>query len=475
MEGKLGRATHYLHKEVLARTAGAMMAGVSSGGGVHSSYEVSLPRPTPVVRTMEAMGIQSSQRIVAELYNVDEIRLDFDGTLGLDTSQKLLSWDAVKSRNRFEQCLTAQDQEDWRYNEHKEITSMLRERYNCLENPMDFFIDSDGKLRSSDFPTEPLETVLRRGVAYQETHGSQEITRERSEVQGILSIQQDFNRPDAEDGETRCIISGPGLVEDSPYTKPFFDKYTLRIDPDTGERRVEAKRFATIMDYEDNKQLALAIDPHYFDGTEGPIDAIFLRKPLNLDGFADADDLLEKMLLLDPEAMRGSAFKLIDSICDPIENELIQEVIHWNPVLIARTLNSLLHLGDEIKEAIDRGDSERLRQLYEWSQQLTQEELHREIASRGSQPVATLAVGCGESGGLFGNSVGMFGFDAENDPNLCKQCVGVGPHFHCPGALLVEKTDKEGKKFNELEPCKEAIRVGKGIKYCLKCKQGKTC
>ncbi|MFA9288366.1 MAG: hypothetical protein ACEQSA_00605 [Weeksellaceae bacterium] len=53
-------------------------------------------------------------------------------------------------------------------------------------------------------------------------------------------------------------------------------------------------------------------------------------------------------------------------------------------------------------------------------------------------------------------------FDYKEDPNLCRCKRGSGPHFHCPGK-------KEGKS------CKHPIVVGKGIKSCPQCGEGKRC
>ncbi|CAN5126124.1 hypothetical protein BH09PAT1_BH09PAT1_5000 [soil metagenome] len=473
-------ASQFIKKEAIARTAGSLMVGLGSSGDIPFHADSTILRPTPIVRTMEGMKISSPRndfyKIDKEIENIDRIRSNFDRTVRTDTKNKLLSWDPVKSRNRYEQCQTPQERLSWQKNERREITTSLRERYNCLENPMDLYIDEEGFLRNKLFPRDTLETILMRGVAYQETHGSKELERERSEVIGILEVQEALTSSEAQDGETRCIISGPGLVEGSPYTKRFFDRYTLKIDPLTGEREVDAKRYSTDMTYEENIKLALVIDPHYFDGEEGPIDAIFLRKPLNLDGIEDIDSFLDSVLTFDPDALKGFEYQIIDDRCDPVIQTLIQAMINFKPEEIVRILNTIFHMGDEVERLIKQNDTGSIQALLDKSREMTSDQVQNEVTIRGNQVVETRQVGCGDSGSLS-NSVGQFGFSAENDPNLkCfdAECITIAAHFHCPGEKS-KQVEEEGKWVRKKVPCKESIRVGKGITICPACGEGKKC
>lgn len=358
-----------------------------------------------------------------EINNIDRLRDLFDSQLHTDTSNTLLSWDPVKSRNRFEQCQTRTEKEAWRINEVEEITTSLRERYNCLENPMDLFIDRDGFFRNKKFPSDTLETILRRGVAYQETHGSKELERERSEVEGILKVQADFTSPSAQDGDIRIIFSPPGSVDGSPYTKHFVDTYGLSIDSETGERRVDAKRYAVNMSTEEYIKAATILEPSYFADKNGPLDAIFLGNPIQLDGIGDIDGLLDQILLFDSDALRGYEFAVIDKILEPIKPLLVQAIVAFNPELIAEILNTVFHIGDEAERHVKTGAIDMIKDMLAWSNSLTKKDIESEIAVRGYAPIQRRQVGCGDSGS-FVNSVGQFGVIESDQYGSLK--------FECP-------------------------------------------
>ncbi len=467
--------SHAIKKETAARVVGSALS--LSGG--YSDAASELISPSPIVRSEQEVGLERYQQ---ELANVYEIRRDFDSALNIDTSNKLLSWDAVKSRNRFEQCRDEKEQAGWMKNEHKDITSTLRERYNCLESPMDFFIDDDGNLYNSEFPAEPILTIVERGVAYQEAQGSREIERERSELMGIQKVQEYFADPTTAMGSVMLVFSPPGMRDKSHYQKKFVDSYTLGEDPATGKKIVTGKRYATDMSYEDYQHAALSLDPEYFDGEEGSLDAVLLRKPIKLERFGNDERLLEQILSFDSEALKGYEFAIIDMICEPIKPLLIEAIIRWDPKTIAHVFNTLLHIGDEANALVKQGDIDGIKAMLAWSKTLDQEGARREVEKRGNLPVEVLAVGCGDSGGFFENSVGQFGVRPENDPSLCK-CQGAKPHFHCGGTIEQIVKDDEGnivyddngtEKTEEIT-CQFKVIVGKGIKKCPDCGKGAVC
>lgn len=468
-----------IRKEVIARTAGAAMVAVAGSGYQQEFFDPNIATPASVVRSFDQMNIVIPDslpfKFQDELNNIDRIRDDFDGTLGTDTKHKLLSWDPVKSRNRYEQCKTEEDREGYRKNEWKEVTSTLRERYGCAESPMDFFIDEDGQMRNAEFPVETVETILERGVAYQETHGSSELERERSEVIGFKRLQAYFADESTEIGSAMIVFSPPGKTERTSYTERFVDRYVLKEDPNTSRRIIEGKRFRTVMSDEDYYNAALSLVPDYFDNEEGSIDAILLRNPVKVEGLEKADEIVDKILVLDPEALRGYEFQIINMICSPWKEALIKVIINWDPETVAEIQNTLLHIGDEAEALLRSGDIEGLKKILDWSQSLTTEDIQEEIYVRGGYYVEERQVGCGQSASLFENSVGKHGVRAEDDPNNCKKCGPIRPHFHCPGEKTVVKKDKKDHETKSKEPCTHKIFIGEGTVQCGGCGLKKTC
>ncbi|MBI5045303.1 MAG: hypothetical protein HZC02_05245 [Candidatus Levybacteria bacterium] len=472
---RLSTLSHVIKKEAAARVAGSVLS--LSGG--YSDMASDIASPAPIIRLEQDGGLQRYQQEFANIY---EIRRDFDSALNIDTSYRLLSWDAVKSRNRFEQCRDKREQYGWLKNEYKDIASTLRERYNCLESPMDFFLGEDGNLYNSEFPAEPILTIIERGVLYQEAQGSQEIERERSELIGISKVQEYFADKATEIGSTMLLFSPPGTVTGSPYVKKFVDKYVLSEDPVTGKRIVTGKRYSTIMSYQEYQDAVLSLDPVYFDDEEGTIDAILLRKPIKLEGFENHERLLEQILSFDPDALTGYEFAIVDMICEPIKPLLIDAIVNWNPKTIAHIFNTLLHIGDEANALVRQGDVEGIKAMLVWSRSLDQEKAEKEVGRRGNLPIEVLAVGCGDSGGFFDNSVGQFGIAPENDPNLCR-CQGAKPHFHCGGSIEQAVKDEDGnviydetgkEKIEEIT-CQFKVIVGHGVKKCPECGRGAVC
>jgi len=196
--------------------------------------------------------------------------------------------------------------------------------------------------------------------------------------------------------------------------------------------------------------------------------------------------MLEDLLQLDPTALRGDEFRIANLICEPFKRSLLEAITHWNPKLVAYSLNTLLHLGDEAERLLQSGDLEGLRAMFRWSRSLSGEEVEAHVEKRGGVPPAVRAVGCGDSTGFgsFENSVGQFGIDPKKDPNLCQKCVSdSSPHFHCGGEKMEIVKDKEGKPVlddvgrekKEKMTCEFKVIVGKGITRCPDCGKGKVC
>lgn len=465
-------------KEAIARSAGAVMVASAGGGYQEDLFNPNMIAATPIVRSFDQMNIILPDSLPfkyqEELNNIDRIRDDFDYILGVDTKYKLLSWDPVKSRNRYEQCKTEEDREGYKKNEWKEVTSTLRERYGCIESPMDFFLDESGQMRNVEFPVDTVETILERGVAYQETHGSDELERERSEVIGFKKLQAYFADESTEIGSAMIVFSPPGKAEGTSYTERFVDRYVLKEDPDTSRRIIEGKRFRTAMSDEDYYNAALSLVPDYFNNEEGPMDAILLRNPIKIEGLEKADEIVDKILVLDPEALRGYEFQIINMICGPWKEALIKAIINWDPEIVAEIQNTLLHIGDEAEALLRSGDIGGLKKMLDWSQSLTEKDIQEEIYVRGGYYVEERQVGCGQSASLFENSVGKHGFRAEDDPNMCR-CAGKRVHFHCPGKKIETTKDKKGNESKKVDDCKAEIFIGDRTKQCKKCGLKATC
>ncbi len=355
-----------------------------------------------------------------------------------------------------------------------QLDTLLRERFGALSSKWKFVIKDDGLY--SENGTEPVRNMFKRGQQYRENHGSNEVDREKGEVEGFISVTEPMlMNPHTPEGTSMLVISGPGK-KGSIYGKNFYDIFTVRRD-DKGTRYIEARRYSSALKGKEYFSFIQKLNPHYQ-----------IPKHTN-------DEVLTNGLLRAPIVISHPDFPTGEAIHrfihkehtytneDKMEHILkavgmlkqrylaaLQDAPHLANEL-KRRFNAILNGADEVATKYDTGDTGLVDTAIIFDA-VTLERLE-------TQKTREVMTDCGRSVG-FGlddpfmspleralrrqtpNIVADMGIlsKAEDDPNLCR-CNAQAAHFHCPG--------KEGKT------CNHAITVGKGITTCPSCGAGKRC
>ncbi len=344
----------------------------------------------------------------------------WDSALGEQPDEgKIANYHPVLARWNFERAQTPEQVEIFRQNELKNIETALRERNRTSESRLRLTFDESGLVQNDMKPDELYQDLLMRGVRYRAENGSQETEREQAEVKGFLKIQSVLSNPETPIGKTFFVVSPPSSVEDSPYKENFVDFYKAAEDPETGKRYIDYVRFASPLGYENYHSIAEDIQPDYFDGEVGSIDAWYLGNPLSLpDEHTTIDDVFSRYFKKDVEAMKEQEFQeLWNMYYFPVGLYLIDQITKedFGPVETAKIWNTLLaspenkKMKAQVKETVlyvapnaktlNGEDSQRIGS---WVRQF------------GQETIEDVVVGCGTSGGF--KIAGLGGSGGGDEP-----------------------------------------------------------
>jgi hypothetical protein len=353
-----------------------------------------------------------------DLAEIQVLQNRWDQALGNKSeSGKFENYNPVLARWNFERATTGREKELFRINEIKNIDTALKERNNTEISRLSMTIEENGKIRNDMMPDELYEDVLKRGLWYRATHGSNETKRERNEVEGFLKIQKELGDKNAKVGTKFIVISPPGLVEDTPYVHNFVDIYELVEEKNTKKRSIEYTRFASPLDYKNYRKIAENLEPDYFDGQAGPKDAWYLGHPIKINfdaGVKNADDVFEKYFQKDATAMKDEIYEdLWKNYYFPVALYLIDQIAKddFDPVAIAEAYNTLLQ-GAENKK-LKKENIVYINPNSIHLNHLDQKQIAAMVGEYGRQKVEEVKAGCGRSGGY---TIGGSGNAESSDP-----------------------------------------------------------
>lgn len=373
---------------------------------------------------------------------------------------------------------TLYQQEKERLNNYTEaqLVTNLGERFNVVLSTFEYDIH-EGLFFGKDM-TEPLLTSIQRGRDYRRIHGnSVDWQREDAEVVGFTKTQQVLSKPETPVGTIMLSISPPGQ-EGTSYRHNFYDMYVLKER--SGRRYVETRRYSSGLELEDYvSRIQMLTGKNMF--IPGVLDAHFLQNPFQLSGNPDA---LHTFMQQNSNALSEADFAVIKEDTASYRKAYTDILVHnpYDVQLQALAFNAILNKADQSWRKINNKEvSKDLTGFYEERDEITMDKLFY----WGSQPVRAVASGCGDSigaeisgmGGVDGSNdvsaIGPYSVSEyarqrpEDDLNLCR-CNNQSPHFHCPGTVEIPGREKK-------EPCRNSIIVGRGIKKCARCGEGKIC
>ena len=232
----------------------------------------------------------------------------------------------------------------------RNIKGNLRERLQVSENIVRYRIEGS-ELYSEDFPQEPFNKVIRRGMEYRLAHGTQEAAREgeKGEVEGWEKMRAKFTNPETPIGTKITYFSPPGRIKDTAYDRQLVDEFELRQDGDGRYLKVTRK----IVDFDDASYIkaALSLDPQYFDNYDKrPLDAWFLSHPVE----GSLPNIKAKGKMDAPTFERIYESNLLQGIINKYIETVSAESIDWWQV--AKHVNAIYNQIDAEEKNIRNGD-----------------------------------------------------------------------------------------------------------------------
>lgn len=342
--------------------------------------------------------------------------------IGSDRYSKIRNYNPVISRVNFEKSSGQQEREQFKQTEVFEIQTMLKERYKAFMSSFELMVDDKGNLRSSLFPRDTYEDILRRGIEYRRQNGSPELEREEKELEGILKIQNLSSNPDTPIGTKYLLFSPPGIVENTTYKKRFVD-YGELVEDEQKKRSWKFTRFECGLSDEEYARVAELLEPGFFQDQKGPIDAWYLSKPIFKAPHEmpqTADTIFQTYFKRPEDTLDESDMAEINEECMPLILHLVNLLASdkFQPEKIALTINATLIRGDKKYKQVlarKRGE-EKLEEI-----EIYYMRIEDEVENEGRGYVASVDAGCGESGGYdlsYGNDASQFLFNSVGSFSL---------------------------------------------------------
>lgn len=386
----------------------------------------------------------------------------WDSTLGRrpNRSGEFENYNPVLARWGYERLETDEQRVLFRINEIQNVTTALRERNHTSESKLILSIGVDNKIHNEVFPDTSYEQVLERGRRYRAENGSNEIEREKAEIEGFKKIQDLLTSEDVKVGTKLFVISGPGFAEDTPYIHNFVDGYELAED-DAGNRYVQYARYASSLSYEDYQQITSEADSNYFDGKEGPVDAWYLANPIQAPDISKSqslDEAFSEIFVKDVKAMEEERFQELYKIYLPFILYYLDQLTaeDFNPVEVAKAYNTLL-LSTEDKDikSKTKRDEAHMASNQMRLDSYTSKNISEIVMRYGHRNVTEVKAGCGSSSGF---SIGRSSGKNERGLMLLNSVSGFGIDnygsrtFNCPSCLK-ENLRPEGELLSACQHC----------------------
>jgi hypothetical protein len=403
--------------------------------------------PLGIQKSLEGINLDPKRGTInfqEDLLQIRALQKRFNEALGINPrdNEVIRSYNPVLARWKYEQQTGAYQKEQFKVYELQQMKTNLKERYRSAKSTVNYKIDDKGEVYNELFPDEPVDVVLRRGLAYRKEQGSPELEREEAEIEGWLKIKKVLTSPDTPIGTKATVISGPGLVKGTTYTDNFVDVYELVVDPKTGEKMIKMTRHASNMTYGEYYNEFSRLDKDSLKNIDGPFDAFLLKNPL-----------INKEFKFKERGLEEDSIGEIIQACQPLILYYLDVLCSepFDPKNVALAFNAILKMGDLVRTG---------KHMDINLQRLLAGNIQGAAGMLGRLPILGVGAGCGLSSG-FGikggdifnplslfmiNSVGQFGAREESWDYQRGDCVNcgrsqteVGPCSICKGCELILK------------------------------------
>jgi len=319
------------------------------------------------------------------------------------------------------------------------LETALGERFNLQISQIEYRIE-DNRLTSAEHD-EPFLDVIKRGQRYRQEHGSDDVEREKAEIEGFEKVQSVLTNPEHQDA--KVVIIYPRGKTDSMYQHNFFDVWEKRGD------LVIMSRYASSANYEEFRQAAEFLDP-FNSLDQNPQDADFIRNPLIT--YRSQDEILE-LLKLDSNAMNTQEYENLVETIETLKLSYINALANGDWELAQKIYTATLNLADDV--ILNPAYNQYLRE------RILMEAPAALMATYGSHQVRPVLAGCGLQTNFAGQNSGellsaLFPYSVSNfGPLALIENADTGD-FPCPR-------------------CGHMIIYGAGIKECPSCHLAATC
>lgn len=378
------------------------------------------------------------------------------------------SYNWALERAKFNELETPEQRSNFRQSRNKQLETVLRERYHVATSTVYLSLDDEGNAYDPEFPDEPFDNVILRGVVWALTQDSPEMDREQAVLEGWIKSRRKLADPNTPIGAKMVSLSPQGMVEDTTYNDNYVDILEAALDPVTGKRMIKKTRFASGCSTSQYFDMLVSAYPD-FPRLKGPFDALALANPIYTTDRRSAEQLFKEGFTKGENVMTESDFEEIwDAVKDLGESHLDALFAkHLDPVRIQLTLNAFLHKADEERNNLRTSPkiftplSPFSNNSFETQKYLSFSPQNRtrsfaskeeEIQWRGRQEIATVLVGCGRSGAISlgnfstgfsvesgsqflrtspGSALNLAGGISEKNKWFCKQCGACGAVINC--------------------------------------------
>lgn len=394
-------------------------------------------RILPVAESPELFPSTGSINFQNDFERIDRLHQ----ILGMKGGQRL-SHDPAFERARFERATTDEERLAVQRGVIVNMERTLYERARSSQSTVVYYQDNQGRIYHPDFPGEPFDRVLQRGLENSKRHGFVDFEREEKEFEGWKKVMTTLFSPQTPVGTKEVVISGPGLVRGSAFTDNFVDIFTKEIDSETGRTVVVMTRLASGVSYEQYRQIASRLNANYFGGKEiedARIDIFFKEYPILIEAgdLRDAEQFFRGEFIVQKGATEeGKTRHYLDQCRLFILH--YAEVISANffhPEQVKLAFNAAINKFDEVRKGVVGKALSISMKVLEFSRD--------QIEYYGRKPVEAMMVGCGllagfsigvSLGKLFSNGIsaigGIFG-GLSKDKDFCIRCGACGKAINC--------------------------------------------
>ncbi|MEK7581644.1 MAG: hypothetical protein AAB512_05170 [Patescibacteria group bacterium] len=192
------------------------------------------------------------------------------------------------------------------------VITSIGERLNVEIFKASYHLEN-GQLINNTY-NEPFLEIIRNGQKFREEHGSQDVAREKAEVEMFTKVQEKLAGGELGPGAKVIVISPRGGI----YGHNFYDQYQ-----ETTDGRITMSRFTSKDSYQDFHNASQILDP--FNGIpDNPTDADFLRNPLVT--YKSTEEIQTIFNPQEDTLSQDEFVKIIDS-CLPYIQTYIRELV----------------------------------------------------------------------------------------------------------------------------------------------------